>query len=1261
MKQFSRLIQGAFVILSIPLAQVHAQADLPCGEGEVAYELSYDGLDGYPEEFSWHVLTPDGTEIASGEGDGVWTICAPAETCLQWVFQDSYGDGFSGGGTAVIADSEGNTLHTATEDWGSEELFSTCSAGCSDETAVNYDPDAVFDDGSCSYCSEEEIVIAYDAGAEDPDDFSWTVYNENDEPVAVGAGEGEWIVCKPAGACWAIHLEDASGLGFYFGGVATVEITGLPTYTLSGPWSGGVTIGSTCPGIAGCMNPEAINFNPEAEVTSADCIFADCAVGETPIVISYDGQNDPTDMFDEFSWEVVDESGAAVASGGGVGDHVVCVPTGGCYDVYLYDAQGNGLSNFLYGSATVLVRYGSEILGTVNNDLQVWSSAFRVNTCGELGCADEAASNFNPEAVVDDGSCVFCEASLLTVAYDGLDGDAESFSFQVVDAEGNVVGEGAQEGTHVVCLAESQCYNVILRDANGDGSFFQLLPFSEPELGTVVISIDGEELAAFSGNWGYEAVANTCGLVSGCTDAAATNFDAAAEFDDGSCCFGDVLSIVHDGGNGPSQATSFSWELFHGESGELLAEGVGQNSWDICLPADGGCHELVLMRDEFGMSDPYAGEATLTVSLNGEVLNAWVGNEFETERLEYSSCGFLGCTDAEASNFDPQAESDDGSCCYEQHYELSYEGPGWQWAVVDGAFLSYVSSFDWTVTDADGQVFLSGSGPGPHTFCAPADACFLFTFENNSERDQYDIFDEVSIRVNGELVASIWPQEFADSPLEVSLCQFGCTDPAAVNYDSEAVFDDGSCAGSACASGETSLVLAYIGADGFPEEFSWSYAVDGMELESGTGLTNFGTCFVDGDCPVLTFSDAYGDGVEGLTLLVAGEEIALPEWSADLVYNTCEGIVGCMDADAVNFNPAAESMDETTCIYAAECAEGEQPLIFSYDGDDGFPEEIAWSIAVGEEELASGFGASYFETCVASDACPVVTIDDSYGDGAANVLFTLGELSVDLSGEFDQITYTACAVESAGCTDATALNFDATATEDDGTCEYPIIACSAGGSFCYGSGLSVPIGVESPDGTPLLLTFASGMLEGDGYDGILVRDGFGEDANVLLDDMGDGSGPIDLTELYIISPTGRLYVSILADESIDCEDGSIDPVEWAVSCVVEGCTEGTALNFDEGANVDDGSCVVPACYDPSACNFAGIPAFNEIVLIAFGEDACDYSCRGCMEDGACNYDAMASIDDGSCVFVEGDLDQDGVVSATDLLLFLARFTSSCGN
>ena len=88
---------------------------------------------------------------------------------------------------------------------------------------------------------------------------------------------------------------------------------------------------------------------------------------------------------------------------------------------------------------------------------------------------------------------------------------------------------------------------------------------------------------------------------------------------------------------------------------------------------------------------------------------------------------------------------------------------------------------------------------------------------------------------------------------------------------------------------------------------------------------------------------------------------------------------------------------------------------------------------------------------------------------------------------------------------------------------------------------------------------------------------------------------------------------------------------------------------------------------------------------ADGDGICDDDeVAGCTDAGACNYNADATDDDGSCQFADAyaqgydagyadglancetadnscpeDLDGDGEVATSDLLIFLSAFASSC--
>ena len=81
-----------------------------------------------------------------------------------------------------------------------------------------------------------------------------------------------------------------------------------------------------------------------------------------------------------------------------------------------------------------------------------------------------------------------------------------------------------------------------------------------------------------------------------------------------------------------------------------------------------------------------------------------------------------------------------------------------------------------------------------------------------------------------------------------------------------------------------------------------------------------------------------------------------------------------------------------------------------------------------------------------------------------------------------------------------------------------------------------------------------------------------------------------------------------------------------VTSGIFGCTDSTALNYDPNATCDDGSCVscVYGCTDPAA--------FNYHPAATCDDGSCVPVVYGCTDSTAINYNAQANTDDGSCLF-----------------------------
>jgi len=282
------------------------------------------------------------------------------------------------------------------------------------------------------------------------------------------------------------------------------------------------------------------------------------------------------------------------------------------------------------------------------------------------------------------------------------------------------------------------------------------------------------------------------------------------------------------------------------------------------------------------------------------------------------------------------------------------------------------------------------------------------------------------------------------------------------------------------------------------------------------------------------------------------------------------------------------------------------------------------------------------------------------------------------------------AVNTCGCTDSNAFNYDETADYDDGSCidlelgcvnedacNYDSDANTDDGScvefdecgICGGSG--IPDGDCDCYGNVLDecgICGGSGIPDGDCdcYGNVLdecgicggsgIPDGDCDCYGNVLDECGicGGSGiPDGDCDCYgnVLDECGICGGSGIPDGDCDCYGNQLDIIgTCGGDCISDfngnnicdvdeifGCTYIASLNFNSLATIDDGSCIYEECYE------------DEIL--------------GCTYSTALNYNPEATLDDGSCdgafTSCPSDLSGNGNVGSEDILLFLMDYDLTC--
>lgn len=567
-----------------------------------------------------------------------------------------------------------------------EEIF-----GCTNPQAVNYNPAATIDDGSCSFgCTD--VLLGFDFTGSIPNDSTsmfWAIYNEDGEVVEEDLFYNwapQFDLCLDDG-CYTLNIFEISpewaGIYSIFIGddmVSFGEFDGSSSEFIVDFGINSYECGDSLI-VYGCTDPEALNYNPLATENDGSCQYFECDENEITVVINT--QN----WASEISWKIISIEGGFPIESGSFEDYsttseLVCLEDG-CYAFELYDTYGdgwNGSTFELYVNDSLVangtMEYGNfaEVLFGVNQDCQDEI----------LGCTDPEALNYNPFATVDDGSCQYdeCDDNQVQILFNTQNWGYE-ISWNIRNEAGEeVFGSGDYPDntfiSEIVCL-EDGCYSFEMFDSYGDGwngaTFEMILNDSVLVSGTLA---DGEY-----GSIPFGVNESGCGIVNevyGCTDPAAVNYSPDATINDGSCEYScNEVYLGFDflaGAPNDSSYIFMNWTIVDENDSTVAAETWYDwaPQYDLCL--ENGCYTFTInnVSPEWnGLYNIFMGnEALASGTFTGESDTFTFNFGINADGCDDINL-IYGCTDPEALNFNPEATADDGSCIYDFECGISFD------------------------------------------------------------------------------------------------------------------------------------------------------------------------------------------------------------------------------------------------------------------------------------------------------------------------------------------------------------------------------------------------------------------------------------------------------------------------------------------------------------------------------------------------------------------------------------------------------------
>ena len=414
---------------------------------------------------------------------------------------------------------------------------------------------------------------------------------------------------------------------------------------------------------------------------------------------------------------------------------------------------------------------------------------------------------------------------------------------------------------------------------------------------------------------------------------------------------------------------------------------------------------------------------------------------------------------------------------------------------------------------------------------------------------------------------------------------------------------------------------------------------------------------------------------------------------ATISNGTCIYVPGCTDASAINYNPWA-NQDNGSCILNVACNPN-QSLVDIAIKLDNWPGETSWLIYSATDTFASVNPGTYSYTqtgqtvhtqvCIPTNDSIMFTINDTYGDGIGggsvvggclvtnidcqDTIFFLNPPNFGHTASSSWYTSISCNNDTIiyGCTNSSYLEYDSTATDDDGSCvTLATYGCTDTAAFNYDPTADKML-LTSPCVYNLILYDDGGDSWGACWLGVKQGDSlwqFKISSNGIYSDTFalELNSNDDVQFYYFEIPTPQQNAQQLDIQTIQnsfklensygtiIHEGNnpwpgpnenklrnyrsaLDVYGAQPYCgnecipVVIGCLDNMAYNYNSLANTND------TCYYSPGCTN---PGYLEYYTQGFVADIDDGSCDtlaifGCTDSTAFNYDNTANVDNGGCI------------------------------